>query len=102
MDEFVLREICPSIEWHLIERIGELRTRAWRTEVEAVLSMTTWLEELASIARHWAILRDNFPVAAARLSLHSSMDDVPDSECYVGKFPITPPPPIASFSRLVV
>ena len=67
MSNLELREIAVT-EWDMIERIGELRVRAWGTAVPQANEMTTWLDELDRAARHWAFLRDGLPVAAARLS----------------------------------
>ena len=66
----------------MIQRIGELRVRAWQTEVPQAAAMTTWLDDFDWIARHWAFLLDGQPVAAARLSIHRSINDVPDGELY--------------------
>ena len=96
-----LREI-PSTDSVMIERIGELRVRAWQAEVTQPIRMVTWLDDFDSAARHWVILRDGKPVAAARLSVHSSIEAVPESETYAGVFTEQPAAPIASFNRLVV
>ena len=86
----------------MIDGIGKLRVRAWKTEVPQAIQMVAWLDEFDQIARHWAFLRDGQPVAAARLSVHCSINDVPDSENYTGLFSEPPQAPIASFNRLVV
>ena len=101
MANLELREI-PSTDRAMIQRIGELRVRAWQTEVPQAVRMVTWLDEFEWVARHWAFLRDGQPVAAARLSVHPSINDVPDSENYTGLFSEPPPAPVASFNRLVV
>jgi GNAT superfamily N-acetyltransferase len=101
MPEFLLREV-PTTDWAMIERIGELRVRAWRTEVPQAADMKTWLDEFDRIARHWAVFNGDNPVAAARLSVHSSLDGVPDAEVFVEFFREPLPTPIASLNRLVV
>jgi GNAT superfamily N-acetyltransferase len=53
-------------------------------------------------ARHWVVRQDGQLVAAARLSFHDRVEDVPDFEFFPTGFSITILPPIASINRLVV
>ena len=85
-----------------LELIGRLRVHAWRTEIQIPVHTTVWLESADFGARHWAFMRHGTPVAAARLTIHDSLADVPDAEVYSGVFQCPPPPPIASLNRLVV
>ena len=101
MTHLELREIAVT-DWEMIQRIGELRVRAWRTVVPQAVEMTVWLDDFDRTARHWAFLRDGEPVAAARLSVHKAIEEVPDPESYTGVFRNPPPAPIASLNRLVV
>jgi len=101
MVELELCEIAVT-EREMIERIGELRVRAWRAETLQSPLITSWLEDFERIARHWAFLRDGQPVASARLSVHGCIEEIPDYEGYVGVFRTMPAAPIASFNRLVV
>ena len=101
MVELELREIAVS-EWEIIERIGKLRVRAWRNDKPEMTEITHWLDDFDRTARHWAVVRDGEPLAAARLSVHACMEEVPDYEGYIGVFVTPPPAPIASFNRLVV
>jgi SAM-dependent methyltransferase/GNAT superfamily N-acetyltransferase len=87
----------------LLEKIGRLRVLAWSTVMPDAASKTDcWLDEFELVVRHWCIFHDGEPVAAARLSVHQRIEDVPDAEVYAGVFPEPPPPPIASLNRLVV
>jgi hypothetical protein len=101
MGELQLREVPPS-DWTVIEQIGRLRVRAWRTEVFEAEAMSSWLDDFDRVARHWAIFQNGEPVAAARLSIHPTIGDVPEFEAYDGVFENELPSPIASFNRLVV
>lgn len=89
-------------DWQTIARIGELRKRAWRTEVSPDADMISWLDAFDRTSRHWAAFLEGQPVAAARLSLHASMIEVPYPEDYTGVFRVPPPAPIAALNWLVV
>jgi GNAT superfamily N-acetyltransferase len=101
MSELRLCEV-PVGHWSLIERIGELRVRAWRANTSFDPAMRTWLDAWDHSVRHWVVLRGDEPVGAARLSVHASLEEVPDPENYADVFGDPPPSPIASFNRLVV
>ncbi len=101
MNDLALNEI-PADDWNMIEQIGRLRVRSWATEVPQAAAMTTWLDEFDRVGRHWAFLWNGEPVAAARLTVHKSIDEIADAENYTGMFPSSPRLPIASFNRLVV
>jgi len=95
-------EEVRSPDSDLLARIGQLRVRAWATEIEQAAAMGEWLDEFETRGCHWVVFRGEELVGAARLSIHQSLADVPDPECFVGVFPEPPPAPIASFNRLVV
>ena len=86
----------------LLEKVGRLRVLAWSTALpEEALRVGCWLDEFELVARHWCIFRDGEPVAAARISFHDRLEDVPDAPVYDG-LGLTLTPPIASFNRLVI
>jgi GNAT superfamily N-acetyltransferase len=101
MADFEFREIGVE-EQGMLEQIGELRVRAWLTETPQAAEMTTWLEQFDKSSRHWVFLRNGAPVAAARLSIHASIVEAPDSEAFEDTTSDQFPAPIASFNRLVV
>jgi hypothetical protein len=101
MADLDVQEISTS-DHALIEKIGRLRVRAWETEIPDVVHMGTWLDKFDEVGRHWAVFRDGEPIAAARMTVHQSLADVPEPEVYVGVFPAPLPDPIASINRLVV
>ena len=96
-----LREFT-SIDEHLLGRIGRLRVEAWETETSRASDMKSWLDEFDRTARHWIVFCKGVPVAAARLSVHDNLEEVPDAESYAGGFDEPPEGPIASLNRLVV
>ncbi|WP_201981923.1 GNAT family N-acetyltransferase [Hymenobacter rubidus] len=60
--------------------IGRLRVDAWRNEsgIDPVFfARPTWIEALDEDAEHWLITDNGLPVASGRLSLHTSVTDVP-------------------------
>ena len=87
----------------VLEKIGRLRVLAWSTVIPATARKTNcWLDEFELAARHWCIFHEGEPIAAARMTIHDRLEDVPDAEIYAGVFAVPLPTPIACFSRLVV
>ncbi len=82
--------------------IGELRVRAWATEIPEVVAMKCWLDEFDGGARHWAAFDGGKIIAGARMSIHSDIAEVPEAAVYTGFFHDPLPAPIASINRLVV
>lgn len=63
-----------------IAEIGALRIRAWSSEpgIDPVFfSQRTWIDALDHTSRHWIVTLQNKVVAAARMSFHDSLNDVP-------------------------
>lgn len=85
----------------ILEDIYKLRVTAWREKMAIPSHVGRWKEATDDVARHWAILMGNIPIAAARLSIHSSLTEVPDSECLEGVL-ASLPAPICSINRCVV
>jgi SAM-dependent methyltransferase len=83
----------------LLEKIGRLRVLAWATVLpDEAARVGCWLDEFELSARHWCIFHDREPVAAARVSFHDRIAEVPDAEVYAN---LALNPPIASINRLV-
>ena len=94
-------EVSPS-DIPLMTRIGELRVRAWKARQPDFPDMTIWLDMFDASARHWAILQGAVPVAAARMTIHNDLSEVPNAEIFTDAFPHGLAGPIASINRLVV
>ena len=86
----------------MLRRIGRLRIEAWATVIPRAAVLQTWLDDVDPIARHWVALEDGKLIGAARLSVHGSIEELPDRESFNGIFDGELPAPIASFNRLVV
>jgi GNAT superfamily N-acetyltransferase len=86
----------------LLRQIGHLRVRAWATEIPEAAEMDEWLDRWENEGWHWLVYQGDELVAAARLSIHQALDEVPDRECFEGVFAEAPPAPLASLNRLVV
>jgi GNAT superfamily N-acetyltransferase len=91
-----------SIDEALLGQIGRLRVEAWETETSKASEMKSWIDDFHRVAQHCVVFREGVPVAAARLSIHGSLAEVPDAESYAGVFAQAPEGSIASFNRLVV
>lgn len=88
----------------LIHRIGDLRYQVWREEkadLDGVGSRGRWVEHYDIDAIHFVAVQEDSIVAAARITLHDSPEDLPDNEAYRA-LRLDLPGPIASFNRLVV
>lgn len=98
---FEIKEIISADDSSL-RAIGELRVLAWATHIPEISAIKCWLDDFDWAARHWVVLDGSKIVASARMSIHSSIDEVPESEVYANVFPNSLAPPIASINRLVV
>lgn len=83
-----------------LREIGALRARAWAERCPDIGRRGLWLDEFDAVGRHFAICSDRELIAAARVSFHATLTDVPDPEDFRDLAP--PPSPIASLNRLVV
>lgn len=101
MQEIEIREFSPANE-DLLHAIGRLRVQAWETAAPEAAEMEIWLDEYDRSSRHWVALHEGAPVAAARLSIHANLSEVPDAESYQGVIDNPSATRIASFNRLVV
>lgn len=98
-DGYVLQK-NPSSD--VMEQVYRLRVLAWSTQGRLRDGIERWTDAFDSLATHWVILHQDQAVAAIRLSLHSSIGELPSSHVYLGVLPETLSPPIASYNRLVV
>ena len=85
-----------------LQQIGLLRARAWQTEASFTGNSDVWLDEYDATAIHFAFFDGDAPVAAARLTVHESVRDIPHAEIQDHAFLNEPPLPVAYLSRLVV
>ena len=100
-DHLQLVEFSPA-DVSLLECVGKLRVAAWATELPSPPAQQSWLDDYDLVARHWAFLCDGLPVASGRMTVHSTLSEVPASEDFVGLFANQLPTPIASLNRVVV
>jgi hypothetical protein len=101
MPDLEVVEVSPP-DRLLLEKIGRLRVRAWATEIAQAARLETWLDRFDIDGRRWVIFRGNEPVAAARMTIHRTLAEVPEPEIFDGVFSEPLPTPIASINRLVV
>jgi predicted GNAT family N-acyltransferase len=98
-------ELLTETSASVLQEIGRLRTVVWRAEPDvnrSALPGDVWLDDLDKIAFHW-VARDNRGkiVAAARMTIHDRLEDVPYSESF-RHLRVDSPGPFASLNRLVV
>lgn len=87
---------------HDLAAIFRLRVAAWRARVPHFPAMEAWSDGFDAIAEHWAVFDDGKPVAAARLTIHGALADVPSPEVFAPLVPAGLEGPIAVLTRLVV
>ena len=85
----------------VLRKIFALRVTAWRQRFTFPSDIQYWKDDYDKDALHWAILVDDEPIAAARLTLHSRVADVPDAYIYGDTLPYLASP-ICSMNRCVV
>ena len=69
-----------------LHRISELRVSIWRERgglAPDAFPTGRWHDEFDRLARHWVVTRDGRLVAAARLSLHERLEQVPEAFEYL-------------------
>jgi GNAT superfamily N-acetyltransferase len=99
--ELQLCEILAS-DAAMLQRVYRLRARVWAAAFPDSAGRGQRPDRIDPVARHWAILRDDEPIAAARLSLHEAIHDAPGPASFAGAWGQRLPAPIACLSRLVV
>lgn len=88
----------------VMEAVYRLRVSAWRARTDAFPDMPEWRDAYDDMpdTMHWAIIHGGEPVAAARMTVHAALADLPNAEIYDGILPADLAGPIASINRLVV
>jgi hypothetical protein len=87
-------------ETRVLEEIYRVRVLAWAASPVALeITGDQWSDPVDQRAMHWAAFDGSKVVAAARLSFHDTLGDVPEHEMYEG---LDIPTPVASFNRLVI
>jgi hypothetical protein len=97
-NELALFEVTDKA---ILQQVFALRITAWRGQAAIPPEVRTWIDSIDMSARHWAIFHREIPIAAARLSMHTKIAELPDAEIYSGvsfDFAI----PIGAISRCVV
>lgn len=89
---------CPR----KLDQIFTLRARAWKDRVPDFPDIPSWSDEFDENAMHWAFFDHGTPVAAARLTIHSRLNLVPNPEVFAAVLPPDLTGPIAVLTRLVV
>jgi hypothetical protein len=87
---------------HILEQVYRLRVAAWRARNPDFPDMEAWTDAFDAVGRHWVVMDADVPVAAARLTVHSQMAEVPSAEIYRGLIADDLPGPIGVLTRLVV
>jgi GNAT superfamily N-acetyltransferase len=98
----IVREIDPKVEWTIVEDSLRLRMDVWAAKMGVPLTWDAVCDRFETTARHWVAFDDERPIAAARLTIHDRIDDVPEADCLGGVFTSPPATPIGFMSRLVV
>lgn len=87
----------------VLEQIFRLRVTAWRQQVALSGAMGEWVDPTDDRARHWASFKEGQVIAAVRLSMHASVEDLPHPEVFVDLCPTSKwPSPMAYYGRAVV
>ncbi len=88
-------------QYNTLKVIGAFRYHVWQTEGFHLSDDCIWIDKYDSVATHWVVCQNNRIVGSARLTIHASIDDVPNTNDFT-KLSYYYVPPIASLNRLVV
>jgi GNAT superfamily N-acetyltransferase len=102
-DDLSILEI-PSSDTSIMKEIGALRLEVWRGETtvnESLFPTGLWIEPLDSLARHWIARAESKIIAAARLTVHLTLEENPDGPWWI-EHGLQVPLPVANFCKLVV
>lgn len=91
-----------AIETGMLASIGRLRVRAWKARQPTFPDIPEWTDGFDAIARHWVIMAGDRLIAAARMTVHRNISEVPNAEIFKNAFSVGLPGPVASINRLVV
>ena len=94
-------EVSPADE-AIVASISRLRVRAWKARRRGFPDVDEWIDDFDQVGRHWVYFFRDQPVAAARMTTHAILRDVPNAEIYAAALPLAKSGRIASFNRLVV
>lgn len=94
-----------ALSGELLEEIGALRFELWNAAASNLsrTSPKAWLDRVDKEAMHFLVFNNDEVVAAARLSIHHHIDDIPEHEAIISCFPDWAPTfPVGHLGRLVV
>lgn len=94
--------LAEALDAALLERVYRLRPEAWRARTADFPALDRWTDPFDDEARHFVVLHAGTPAAAARLTVHHRLSEVPGAEVWRDFDPALFPAPIATLSRLVV
>ncbi len=85
-----------------MREVFRLRASVWRTLAgDSQLYGDEWTDEFDALAMHWVAYVDGSLIAAARMSVHAELEEIPDFHIF-GQLRLFVERPIASIGRLVV
>jgi N-acyl-L-homoserine lactone synthetase len=101
----VYTEVTEVDDLQILEEIYALRARVWRTTgglAANAFPTGQWRDAYDALSRHW-VVRDEHGrlAAAARLTVHASLDAVPEAAEYL-RYDLPRSGPIAAPARVVV
>jgi predicted GNAT family N-acyltransferase len=98
-------DTAQDYDERLLKAVGELRYNAWNgigMSMNSADSEKVFIDEYDENAHIWVVTnKTGQMVASARVSIHDSIDSIPQVELF-NEYRACLKPPIAAFSRLVV
>jgi hypothetical protein len=94
----------PVTDARTLEAIYRFRVSVWRetgTLAQTAFTGGAWRDEFDDVSRHWVVMSGEWIAAAARLSVHKRLDDVPEAGEYLAAG-LRLDGPIAAPGRVVV
>jgi hypothetical protein len=95
----------PVTDVSTLEAIYRFRVTVWREAgalVETAFPDGYWRDEFDEISRHWVFTSGRRIAAAARLSVHARLEEVPEAKEYLAAAGLHLRGPVAAPGRIVV
>jgi GNAT superfamily N-acetyltransferase len=99
---WAIREHDPASEQATFAAVVCLRQCCWAAQIPDELTLHDVVDSYDGLARHWIAVADDQVIGAARLTIHDSVEEVPEAICLGGVVARHSPTPIGFLSRLVV
>jgi hypothetical protein len=97
-------ELVDNLDYSVLTQIYRLRASVWHKTLpikSSLFSDGLWADEHDNHAIPWAVVSNNQVLAAARLCIHKTLEEIPNTNIFMDSEKLILPP-IASMNCLVI